>query len=254
MAFRRAAFLAFLSMLLCCALLPGCGGKTRPELVLAARPEAGLPSPSATPSKAEDGPKSAAQPDGASATPAPKEAWFFLSPAEGNTTYRGGFETNLPEGAAVFAQLCIAPLGGPVTLTDTLSVDGGYLSYDFSAFMPRSAIDRQYAVLTLSLRFADPQPQELTDAFGETGETLVEGFVTQKAISSRVEMTFALPFPDADAVAGLEPPCFSNPSDLVFATSTRYHRQSCRYSASAKPVARAYAQHLGLSPCALCGP
>lgn len=254
MAFRRAAFLTFLSMLLCCALLPGCGGKTRPELVLAARPEAGLPSPSAEPSTTEDSPESIVQPNGALKTPAPKEAWFFLSPAEGNTSFRGGFETNLPEGAAVFAQLCIAPLGGPVTLTDTLTVDGGFLAYDFSAYMPHSAIDRQYAVLTLALRFADPQPQELTDAFGEAGKALVEGFVTQKGISSRVETAFALPFPDADGVAGLEPPCFSNPSDLVFATSARYHRQSCRYSASAKPVARAYAQHLGLSPCALCGP
>lgn len=247
MAFRRVFFM-FLSAVLCCAFLPGCGGKTRPELVLAARPEEALSPPSAEPSKADG------NPDGAPEKPPAKEAWFFLSPAEGNTACCGGFETNLPDGTAIFAQLCIAPLGGPVTLADTLRVDGGFLSYDFSARMPRSAIDRQYAVLTLTLRFADPQPKELTDAFGETGENLVEGFVTGKVLSSRVEMKFALPFPDADTAAGLEPPLFSNPSDLVFTTSSRYHRQSCRYSASAQPGAKAYAEHLGLNPCALCGP
>jgi hypothetical protein len=246
---RTAAFFAFLGFSLCCSLLGGCVKMTRPELVLARRAEETAPSPSPEPS-ASPSPKSSGSADDESSP----DGWFFLCPAEGNTALCGSFTTNLPDGATVQASLRIAPLGGPVELTDTLTVNGSLLCYDFSDRLPRSAIDRQYATLTLCLRFSDPQPKKLTDAYGNTGEKLVSGFVTGKAVSARVEMRFPLPFPDAEAVSGMEMPACSNPTDLVFATSRRYHTSACRYAATAEPSARAYAEHLGLGPCAICRP
>ncbi|MGI6150994.1 MAG: hypothetical protein ACOYIR_03465 [Christensenellales bacterium] len=244
---RWARLVAFLAVALCCSLLPGCSKRTRPELVLAPRPSLS-PAPK---SSAEPAPKES---DSASKKDPTQEAWFFLHPAEDATALCGSFATSLPEETTIHAELCVAPLGGQVVLTDTLTVKDGVLCYDFSSRLPRSAIDRQYAMLTLCLRFADPQPEKLTDAFGATGEKLAEGFVIGKVLSSRVEMQFALPFPDAESVADLEAPSFSNPSDLVFTTSHRYHTNDCRYAASAQPAARAYAQSLGLDPCAVCHP
>jgi len=246
---RMAALWAFLGLVFCCALLTGCHKAPRPQLVLAQRPEtpSASPAPSAAPDPAASAEKQVSNKDD-------RQAWFVLAPVEGNTAFSGSFATSLPEGTAVQATLRIAPLGGPVTLTEELTVRGSFLDYDFSGRLPRSAIDRQFATLTLCLNFGDPQPQALFDAFGETGERLVPGFVTGKVMAARVEMRFALPFPDWEKVADLDMPCYKNQSDLVFATSSRFHALDCRYAASAEPCARAYAEFCGLSPCALCCP
>lgn len=245
------ALFAFLALVLLISACMGCQNRTRPELVLAARP-------SQSPSPA---PVSTASPAPNPSTPAKKDkkqkagdAWFVVAPVEGNTAFSGSFATSLPEGTKVRAKLRIAPLGGAVTLTDTLTVHDYFLHYDFSDRLPRSAIDRQYATLTLCLYFSDPQPKKLLSAFGETGEKLAEGFVTGKVMAARVEMVFALPFPDGETVADLETPVYENPSDLVFATSQRYHDLFCRYAASAEPCARAFAELEGLKPCAICCP
>jgi hypothetical protein len=61
-------------------------------------------------------------------------------------------------------------------------------------------------------------------------------------------LKYAVPLPDETAAAGIEKPALSNPSDIVYITSRRYHRESCRYAKNAQPCALAYAKYLKLSP------
>ncbi len=250
----RTAFLMMLIIVLCGAFFAGCTGAPKPDLVLSGSAE--LLAPVASPTITEGGGQKATYPidDAPSNVENVMEGWFFLSPDAQNTAQSGEFSTNLPDGCALYAELRIAPLGGEVALTKVFTVEDGLLAYDFSDRVPTSAIEAQYATLTLSLRFSDPQPKKLTSEFGEFGEGLVDGFVAGKMLAARVKAKFALPFPNANSVGDLVSPSFSNPTDPVYATTRRYHRESCRYSEGATPTARAYAIFLDLEPCAICEP
>lgn len=174
----------------------------------------------------------------ASPVPAPQEGIVFcLTPQ--SDEYSGVILTDLCEGAVVTCSLFYTDGEGTVhQLRQSSTVSSSQIQYRFTP--PADSVAYRLRVTMVLTDREHPQPEAVTDQYGQYGEKLSGPYVLHQNGYSYLASQWEPPFPVSEDVF------------YVTQSGSKYHRAGCRYAASGSPLSRAECEARGYEPCSIC--